>query len=430
MGCHMDSNELDITKIKECAEAFSESVGLSISIDDLTGQSLYCCGSGCSSCKIKALVKEESASCVDTHLYGLIQAERFGGKYIYFCPSGLSFIISPIFNEDGVAAGYVKGGPFLMVDKDDYIRYDLTELMKIPQELLTDAESLLDEIPYISPERVNKLSTLLHMSIGYVNNVSVGVYQEKKKNSDDIQGHISELLKNLKAQSSDIDISYPFDKEMELIAAIKDGDKSTSNRLLNDILGYIFFCSGGNFNIIRTRVVELLVLFSRAAVEGGADERSIFSMSVKYFEQANNINDLDELCLWLSKIMNELSDYVFRFNNVKHVDIIRKAVDYIRRNFTKKISLEDVADSVYLSPSYFSKIFKDEMDINFNSYLNKIRIDKAKQLLKNNSISLVDISGLVGFEDQSYFSKVFKKVTGETPGKFRNAGGKTTNGRN
>jgi len=85
----------------------------------------------------------------------------------------------------------------------------------------------------------------------------------------------------------------------------------------------------------------------------------------------------------------------------------------------KKITLEDVAAYVYLSPSYFSKIFKEEMDVNFNAYLNYVRIEMSKKLLLDPSISMVEVSNLVGFEDQSYFSKVFKKMTGISPKKYR-----------
>jgi two-component system response regulator YesN len=64
---------------------------------------------------------------------------------------------------------------------------------------------------------------------------------------------------------------------------------------------------------------------------------------------------------------------------------------------------------VYLSPAYFSKIFKEEVKTNFNNYLNLVRIEMSKKLLLDDSMSLVDISSYVGYEDQSYFSKVFKK---------------------
>jgi len=64
------------------------------------------------------------------------------------------------------------------------------------------------------------------------------------------------------------------------------------------------------------------------------------------------------------------------------------------------------------------------MDCRFMAYLNKIRIEKGRHLLKNTDIPLVDIAGLVGYEDQSYFTKVFKRLTGVSPGKYRESGGR------
>lgn len=425
----MTKNEISLFDKKlaeECIDAFCASTLLSGSIDDFSGNTLYRRGKGCESCRICAIYEKArhiSVKCGDTHLYGMLQAQRFGGKYIYFCPCGFTFIVSPIMGEGGAVA-YAKVGPFLMVEPEDYIRYDLADLLKLSDSELANARILINDIPFVAPERVTKLSTLLYMSVGFMNNAEASASQKKTQASDDIQGNINEILKALKAQTDDVDKGYPFEKENELIASIVDGDKDTANRLLNDLLGYIFFYSGGEFEIIRARVFELLVLISRAAVDGGADETHIFSLNTSYFEEIKHIKSLDGLCLWLVEIMNRLTDYVFRFTDVKHVDVIRKAVDYIRRNYQKKITLEDVASYVFLSPSYFSKIFKEEMEQNFNAYLNKIRIDKAKQLLLNDSVRLIDVAGLVGYEDQSYFSKVFKKLTNQTPGRYREVGNK------
>ena len=94
-------------------------------------------------------------------------------------------------------------------------------------------------------------------------------------------------------------------------------------------------------------------------------------------------------------------------------------MDYIKTNYREKITLDDVANYAYLSKSYLSKIFKEEMDCTLTAYINKVRVEKSKQLLLDERISLADIAGQVGFEDQSYFTKVFKKVTGISPGKFK-----------
>ncbi|WMJ22787.1 PocR ligand-binding domain-containing protein [Paludicola sp. MB14-C6] len=428
----MSFNQTDCFNLEmaqECISAFSEATGLGTAIVGFDGECYATYGFSCENCKVKNLVHQTTKNaieCDDVHLYGMLQAQRFGGKYIYFCPAGFNFIISPIMSTEGAVA-YAKAGPFLMVDQEDYIKYDLLDLLKIPQSKIENIVNLLEPVPYMAPEKVTKLSTLLFMSIGFVNNIKICNDMLKTKNSDEIQGHIGDMLRSLKAQYVEEDVAYPFEKENELISAIIDGNKAEANQLLNDLLGYIFFYSGGKFEVIRARVFELLVLLSRAAVEGGADAEHIFTLNCGYFEEINHLKSIDELCLWLVEIMNNLTDYVFRFTDVKHVDIIRKSVDYIRRNFAKKITLEDVASYVFLSPSYFSKVFKDEMEMNFNAYLNKVRIDKSKQLLMNENIRLVDVSGLVGFEDQSYFSKVFKKLTGVTPGKYKESRGKIKN---
>jgi two-component system response regulator YesN len=193
---------------------------------------------------------------------------------------------------------------------------------------------------------------------------------------------------------------------------------------LNELLGDVLLKSGASFEIIKARILELIVVLSRAAFEGGADTEQIFGLNYKYLSDINKYKTTEELALWLSKIMVRFTECVFELKDVKHADVIYKSLDYISKNYMKKISLEEVAASVHLSASYFSKIFKEETGTNFITYLNNYRISVAKRLLIDNSIDMVDISNIVGYEDQSYFSKSFKRITGTTPGKFRKSRGK------
>ena len=100
-------------------------------------------------------------------------------------------------------------------------------------------------------------------------------------------------------------------------------------------------------------------------------------------------------------------------------------MDYVRVHYDEKISLDDIAQHVYLSRTYLSSIFKEETGQSLFSYINSVRVDKSKRFLLDNSIRLVDIAGLCGFEDQSYYTKVFKRMTGVSPKKFRDSHGKT-----
>ena len=82
-------------------------------------------------------------------------------------------------------------------------------------------------------------------------------------------------------------------------------------------------------------------------------------------------------------------------------------------------AVQDVADHVFLSASYFSKVFRDGTGQTPGEYITAVRVEAAKKLLRDPGVNLVEVSELVGFESQSYFTRVFKKATGGTPGKYR-----------
>lgn len=100
---------------------------------------------------------------------------------------------------------------------------------------------------------------------------------------------------------------------------------------------------------------------------------------------------------------------------------IIQAVRYCNENFAQKLTLEELASRVQLNKSYFSHIFHQEMGISFGDYLESVRIQNAQQLLRTTGSSMSEIADLVGFANQNYFTKVFKKVTGITPSQYRTA---------
>lgn len=99
--------------------------------------------------------------------------------------------------------------------------------------------------------------------------------------------------------------------------------------------------------------------------------------------------------------------------------ILENALHYIDTHYEENIRLDEVARHVGLNPSYFSTIFKREMEINFSQYIMKKKIEEACRLLRMTNRSLVDISNELGFDNQSYFSRSFKKHMGVSPNQFR-----------
>ena len=101
--------------------------------------------------------------------------------------------------------------------------------------------------------------------------------------------------------------------------------------------------------------------------------------------------------------------------------ITSQAVTYITAHYMEKLTLRDLASRLFVSDSYLSKLFRQEMDISFNDYLNKTRIEHSIDLMQQTDLPLLEIAGMVGFDDQSYFTKVFKRTTGKTPRQYKNS---------
>lgn len=100
--------------------------------------------------------------------------------------------------------------------------------------------------------------------------------------------------------------------------------------------------------------------------------------------------------------------------------IVKNALAYIEENYREKLKLSDVADQIYVSQWHLSKLLNKHTGQNFSEILNNIRIDKAKELLKDPSLRIGDIAEEVGFLDMAHFSRVFKKQAGISANEYRN----------
>ncbi len=349
-----------------------------------------------------------------THLYGCYEAERWQGRYVYYCPLGLIFLTSITINDLGELQEGLTLGPLVMGNLDD-------TLASIDRVVLASMQTAIEALPLFSTDKVNHLLELLSITVNQLNSSSFEFNSNAISLQNKLFNELYEVSESIKEKD---DFRYPIEIEKQLQEMIISGDKAGSQQFLNKLLGYIFFSSNDNLKAIKARVLELLVLISRASIEGGADVQRIFWLNASYLQEIDNLSSIDQLSNWLSRIMHRFINYAFDFASIKHSDIIHKATSYIKKNFQNKISLEDISSEVHLSKSYLCKVFKDEMQQNLSCYINKIRIEFSKQLLLHNDFSIVEIAAMSGFENQSYFTKVFKKQIGTSPGRFREARGK------
>jgi len=134
---------------------------------------------------------------------------------------------------------------------------------------------------------------------------------------------------------------------------------------------------------------------------------------------ANRCSSIDQLFDYLSTMIGESLEAINEDNKQKETKPIRTAKQYIQQNFMNSISLEEVSNVVGFNPTYFSTLFKKVSGSNFVDYLSEIRMNNAKELLRETNLSIATICEQVGYSDLKHFTKNFKKNTGIKPNEFR-----------
>jgi two-component system response regulator YesN len=197
----------------------------------------------------------------------------------------------------------------------------------------------------------------------------------------------------------------------------------------------------GNLDNIEFVFQEIINSMTEEKLEPEAIKIRVLDLIYRVIEEVEKVTDdsresLYELFSWIRKILQmetqkemnriiyNLSDKLFdilrryrKGSNTRHS--INQALNYIEENYSKDLSLKKVSDEVGLSLYYFSHLFKEEIGESFVTYLNKLRIRKSKLLLINSNFNIAEIAYKVGYNDQNYFTRVFKDYEDLTPSEFR-----------
>jgi len=385
----------------------------------------------CNFCKLIQSSSEGEKRCFKSFSDGALKSAEYGFPYIYQCYAGIVEWSAPFLFEGEFLGSFVSGGVLMRKPDSSFLK----EIKKVDKTLEIEEsrlEEVLKKVKIVSEKKVKAAADILQIMANYLAKMELidiklrqDRYIQQAKISEEIQSikrkELELLEKEEKNENSFISVSslYPLETERELLRRVRLGDKEGAKEVLNEILGKILFKNAGQTELIRARILELAVVLSRAAVEGKAELEMILGLNFEYIQELGKIKSIEELCIWVVKVLDRFTESVYENRNIKNVDIIRKTREFIRTNYKKKIKLVDISKAVSLSPYYLSHIFKKETESTLLEYLIKVRIEEAKRLLENTLWNTTQISFEVGYSDQSYFCKVFKKSEGISPSDYR-----------
>ena len=398
-------------------DTFYKCFDFPVQLLDEQGEVLAVFGPAYNYCKIFQKYLPAHESCRKTHSDASKLAMHLGETYIFACHSNLYHIVFPLVNQNTLF-GSILAGPFLMDSPESLLLPELAGKYSISEEQLTEMNTEAYHIPVVEPAKVTQISRMLYyMCSGLITDSKKQFSMNQRKYNQ--QSEINASIQFYKSSSSGTSDNYPYEKEKALITKLKTKDTESAKALLNDLLGYVFFAEGNNLEVIKTRSLELVSLLSRAAIEGGATSDAVLRANNQVLRELQNCSSLDDLCYYLQASVDEFTKCMFDYIPTKSGEITKKAIRYISKNYATDLTLPEVAEHVHLNPAYFSSLFKQSTGSSFKEYLNLVRVEESKRLLSNTDFSIMDIAQAVGFEDQSYFTKIFKKYTGLTPRQYR-----------
>ena len=199
-----------------------------------------------------------------------------------------------------------------------------------------------------------------------------------------------------------------------LISCINDKDNEKAENLIDE-----YFCE---IRLLPVRIIQKLTI-------------NLFTMLCNRFSELNmnlweamnenmdyhdivEMTKIEEIIKWSKGTVSSIIRMIIKSKEKSTSDVIDRVVKYMEDNFHKDISLEEVAETVFLNSAYFSRYFKQQTGVNFIDYLSRIRVDKAMELFGTGRYKAYEISEMVGYRNSKYFSKIFKQTTGYTPSEY------------
>jgi two-component system response regulator YesN len=352
-------------------------------------------------------------------------AAQLGEPYISRCHAGLIEFAAPILFEE-LYLGSISCGPVLMWEWDEIA---IQEFLSLTADLNINREALLAasrEVKVLNGRNVQAAAELLYITANHFAKSNIITLRQRKELSEQQSKLAAMIFEQKKAEERirylEERVSkeeYPMEKENELLNKVRMGDRTGAKKILNELLTVIFLHSSGNMELIKARILELVIVISRAAVEGGASLDKLLGLNYGFISELASKDRFEDVCFWIVKVLDTFLDTVYESRTIRNSKLLGEALQFIREHFSENLSLEIVAQQIYISPYYLSHLFREELGITFLEYLTRIRIEEAKKLLLDHSLTIFGISSRVGYDDPGYFSKVFKKNMGVSPSQYR-----------
>ncbi len=307
--------------------------------------------------------------------------------------------------EDSIPLLQILGPVFLSAVTETHLRRHLIHIKSTPEQEKRLLE-MVQIVPTLQLDSALRISCMLHYSVNHtVIPQGKVVIQNPGMEKDELDWN------NSRWHGSWVGEQRFFQSVME---GRPDGLREFSGGQVGEIGG------GDPLRQAKNEIIVLSVLCSRAAILGGVSEEGALNLEDFYIQQVEAARTVPET-RQIGYVMHQ--DYVERVQRTRsHQDrslLVRACTEYVETHILEKIRVKDIAGETGYTENYISSSFKAEMGESLLEYVNRRKIEMAMKILDSMVISIAELSDRLAFANPSYFSAVFKKITGKTPAEYQ-----------
>lgn len=216
----------------------------------------------------------------------------------------------------------------------------------------------------------------------------------------------------------DIKFKYPYELSDELVQYIGVGAIQRVDEIFELFIAEIFATNYTSVKLIKRYLVQFIFVISKELIEDGIRINEVIGDELEFISSMEAYETLDEVKHELKGAIIKITEYIYNLKKINETNSINVINEYIQKNYTRDISLNDLSKIVYISPSYISTLIKQNFGESFIERITRLRVELAKLLLLSSEDKVYEVAEKVGYSDRRYFSDIFKKYTGLTPKEY------------
>ena len=212
---------------------------------------------------------------------------------------------------------------------------------------------------------------------------------------------------------------HTYKEERKIWDSVREGRPADAVQYCRNMDSEIGKLSTKELNHWKNAVIATITLATRAAIEGGISPSRAYQISDSYIQKSDSCKDIVQIIKYRDQVVEEMTELVRKKKLRKTSSYVEQCRDYVEKHYREKIYLLDIAQTIGLSETYLSQVFKKETGERLQDYIIGVRLERAANLLIYSEESISKIAEYVNFPSQSYMGKMFKKKYRMSPKQYR-----------